>query len=126
MKVVALIALLASSAAFAQSARWHTPATGYDVLKQLQRGMTFRTTKRGLIEMGDYAAATGFILGIAAAHSPLCFPGRSISSDQAKIVVRAYLEQNTERLGEPAPALITAALEKAFPCRSAQPNGTSG
>jgi hypothetical protein len=112
---LALVLLAVAASAHGQGA-WKTPQNGYDLVAQLRHDDRFFPTRDGLIEIANYAAAMGFIQGIAHAHKPICYPQGGANSDQIQAAVLAFLEQNEPRLGEDADVLVIEALESAYRC----------
>jgi len=96
------------------------PATGYELLKQLQQDSEFRTSKAGMNEIAVFSMVRGYVFGLADAMTGdkvICPMIPPTTRSSVLVVVRAYLEQNTDRLSMPAGDLIAQALRKAFPCQ---------
>lgn len=112
----ALFALIMPSGA---SANWQPPATGYDLL----RGMRLETynsgSQEGLDAYANAVAGDAMVIGIFKSglnNGRLCIKPDGIKYADVVLVVRAWLEQNTDLLSGDAAMLAEAALEKAFPC----------
>lgn len=112
----AVFGLLASTTV---AAAWEPPVDGYALLKELQRGTSFQTSSAGMDELANNTVAKGFVIGIAwvMAAEDICLPEQGITVENTLIVVRAYLEQNTDKLSAAASLLVQQALLKAFPCK---------
>jgi hypothetical protein len=111
MKII--VGVVAATLSFGASAEWRVPRTGFDLLRALQQGVVRLNSD----EYANAIAAQAYVFGVAETTStPLCFPPGELTNDDIYLVVRAYLEQNTNLLSGKARELIEAALHKAFPC----------
>lgn len=119
-RVLVLLALLIPIAGIADTFPLGPPADGYELLRLLQRNDDeFRTSERGMKEIAAVAAARGYVVGIAVMLSErqICVPPEQFKQTTTFLVVRAYLEQNTDKLAMTASELTRLALLKAFPCK---------
>lgn len=108
------IALFSADTAHSQDAH-----NGYQVLRALQQGPVAIETEADLRRFSETLSQRGYIWGFLnalAAEELICVPNGTINDD-VMTAVRAYLEQNTDKLNMTAAALVGAALYRAFPCQ---------
>lgn len=125
---LSLILVLVSSVGFAANSKGASNKTGNDLLPSCSLAVDAMDNRNlntmQLMESGnclEYLAGflDGYTFGAVGGRPIACFPEDVIVGQVARIVVK-WMKDHPEKLNDPAPVCVLAALFISFPCKTSK------